>query len=341
MHMTYLTTILTAFVSGLLFLDSFGNPEKIVGLVGAPSAAFVAPVLVILLVLRLRFHARLPQWVLAPLQKLALPAASAATAVLTVWDFYSPLNTVFAATRLHQSRLMVVAVFWLAVVLISQTSAWWRQYWRHIVGLAPVALYIICALASMWPFNHYLELVKEDRVFEWTQFWVLLLGSVAAWCIAWKLPTKHIWWRAFFIVAGLGFFLIAGDEISWGQRLLGLEVTESVKQLNRQGELSIHNLYIFEWAMLYVFFLISLVGSTGWLLRFNSSTRIQRLAIVFPERLLLGYFSLPLIFYFVQIYKIPHGLWHAWSEPIELFLYLGIVLWIALLGKHIVQLRKK
>lgn len=336
--MQIFVTLLVGGVSGLLLLDSFSNPTKVLGLIGIPSAAFIVPALIVLLLLRLRFHARLPQWALAPLQKLALPVVSLLTAALTVWDFYSPLNTVFAATRLHQSRLMLVVVFWLAVVLISQTTAWWKKYWRHVVGLAPVVLYLICALASMWPFNVYLELVKEDRVFEWAQFWVLLLGALAAWFTAWKLPTTKRWWQLFFVLAGAGFFLIAGDEISWGQRLLGLTVHESVQDVNRQGELTLHNLYIFEWAVLYVYALLSLFGSFGWLIE---KTPLKSLASLVPPKLLFGYFFLPFVYYVVQIYKIPHGLWHAWSEPLELYLYSGIVLWIVLLGKHLRAGRKK
>jgi hypothetical protein len=332
--MSILVSCIVAATSFLLLFDSFSNPAKVLGLVGISSAAFVVPALLVLLFLRLRFDVRLPAWVLQPLQKLALPVVSVVTAALTVWDFYSPLNTVFAATRLHQSRLMLVTVFWLAVVLISQTNTWWKKYWQRVIALAPIVVYLICGLASMWPFNVYLELVKEDRVFEWAQFWVLFGGSIAAWATAWKLPAKQLWWKIFFVLAGAGFFLIAGDEISWGQRLLGLEVHESVQEVNRQGELTLHNLYIFEWAVLYVYALLSLAGSFSWLIE---KTPLRKFSFLVPSKLLFGYFFLPFVYYAVQIYKIPHGLWHAWSEPLELYLYAGIVLWIALLGKNLLR----
>lgn len=44
-------------------------------------------------------------------------------------------------------------------------------------------------------------------------------------------------------LAGI-FFLASMEEISWGQRLLGVRTPATIAQLNRQGEINIHNL---EW----------------------------------------------------------------------------------------------
>jgi len=44
----------------------------------------------------------------------------------------------------------------------------------------------------------------------------------------------------------VAFFVGAGEEISWGQRLLGVEPPADVREANRQGELNIHNLRLVE-----------------------------------------------------------------------------------------------
>lgn len=323
-------------VSALLMVDSYGSPMTVLRVLGIASSAFVVPALLVQLFLRQRWSAHPPRWFSKVLGGVALPLVALAAVVLTVWDFVSPLNTVFAATRLHQQGLTLVLTYWLVAWLLSQTKPWWKGSWRRVVAWTPVVGFFLCLLASMWPLNVYLELVKEDRLFEWVQFWVLLVGVGVAWYYAWALPAKRRWWKACLVLLGIGFVLVAGDEISWGQRLLSLEVSDGMKQLNRQGELSIHNLYIFEWAMLYVFFLMSFAGSFGWLIK---KTRLRQWAPFVPSPLLFGYFFLPLVFYAVQIYKIPHGLWHAWSEPLELFLYAGLVLWVGLLGKHLLAQR--
>jgi energy-coupling factor transporter transmembrane protein EcfT len=52
------------------------------------------------------------------------------------------------------------------------------------------------------------------------------------------------------VVAVLGlaavFLLGAGEEVSWGQRLFGVETPESVAAINAQGELTLHNLTAFQ-----------------------------------------------------------------------------------------------
>ncbi|MGB8983581.1 MAG: hypothetical protein WCC12_17060, partial [Anaerolineales bacterium] len=42
------------------------------------------------------------------------------------------------------------------------------------------------------------------------------------------------------------FFFGAGEEISWGQRILGFETPETLAQVNKQDELNLHNLSVLE-----------------------------------------------------------------------------------------------
>ncbi len=50
------------------------------------------------------------------------------------------------------------------------------------------------------------------------------------------------------ILFALLFFLMAGEEISWGQRIFGLETPAALKEINVQGEINFHNLlgYFFD-----------------------------------------------------------------------------------------------
>jgi hypothetical protein len=42
------------------------------------------------------------------------------------------------------------------------------------------------------------------------------------------------------------FFVAFGEEISWGQRVLGFQTPAVLNELNRQGEINIHNLDVFQ-----------------------------------------------------------------------------------------------
>ena len=51
--------------------------------------------------------------------------------------------------------------------------------------------------------------------------------------------------NVFLLLLGLVFVFGCGEEISWGQRLMGFETPDSIAQVNLQGETNIHNLMIF------------------------------------------------------------------------------------------------
>ena len=86
-------------------------------------------------------------------------------------------------------------------------------------------------------------LMREDSVFEWTQVVLMALAMVFAAKVALelhragKLPVAALW-----IVFAAGCFVIAGEEIAWGQRLLDLTPPEALNRVNHQQELTGHNI---------------------------------------------------------------------------------------------------
>jgi hypothetical protein len=110
----------------------------------------------------------------------------------------------------------------------------WSAFWAPLVGLAVfMALYVVSRDLYYW-------LLREDHVVEWLQFFLLLftaavsmLGAVAA------LRRGHWVTGGFLLVIVLGTLFLAGEEISWGQRVLGLAGDVGG---NRQGESNIHNI---------------------------------------------------------------------------------------------------
>jgi hypothetical protein len=91
----------------------------------------------------------------------------------------------------------------------------------------------------------FLAFTKEDGLVEWLTVLGLLLGAVVAWRRVIKLQHKK---GVVFLVTSflLGLVLIfgAGEEISWGQRILGLKSPEYFQEHNAQGETNLHNLVL-------------------------------------------------------------------------------------------------
>jgi hypothetical protein len=105
------------------------------------------------------------------------------------------------------------------------------------------------------PKETFLSLVKEDGLFENAGAILFLLTSVLFFVLFFRndkfskpedrayfsTPSKRI----FFLLLGLLFFVLLGEEISWGQRIFGFETPESIEARNVQDEFNIHNLEIF------------------------------------------------------------------------------------------------
>lgn len=93
--------------------------------------------------------------------------------------------------------------------------------------------------------------VKEDGFFEYaTSIW-FLLASILFIILYIRSHTGNNFFilktkkNVFFLLLGLLFFFGSGEEISWGQRLLNIETPEKLKEINAQGEITLHNLYFF------------------------------------------------------------------------------------------------
>lgn len=85
----------------------------------------------------------------------------------------------------------------------------------------------------------------EDGFIEWLT--VVALAATMIVCLrrAWLLrrQAKPLF-MAMTILFGLAFLFGAGEEISWGQRLLGIESPEFFQNYNAQGETNLHNTII-------------------------------------------------------------------------------------------------
>ena len=106
---------------------------------------------------------------------------------------------------------------------------------------------------------------SEDGPLEWLQFFEYLLSSVLALNIFLRSDRKNSINTLLWLVICIFLFLIAGEEISWGERITGLGI-ESISVINLQGETNFHNLPFFHHYLLDPVFEIGclLLGWIGW-----------------------------------------------------------------------------
>jgi hypothetical protein len=134
-------------------------------------------------------------------------------------------------------------------------------------------------------------LTAEDASLEWMQFAALAVALVFGVLMAGSLLRRGQRLAALaYLLFALGCFFIAGEEISWGQRILGLETPEGVAALNHQQEINVHNIPAAQTAGHVMQLAAGLYGSIGaWLIRRRHRGEIVNL-LVPPLFLSAGFF---------------------------------------------------
>jgi len=184
--------------------------------------------------------------------------------------------------------------------------------------------YLIVLYGLVWflPFGVFEFWRKgEDGPVEWLQFLGYAGASIGSWVVVWHrrrqgLSIALLGW----VALALFCFLMAGEEISWGERITGFGL-ETVREINAQKETNVHNIPLVQGYMHFAFIFFNLLfGYIGW----RWFPRIDAL----PARR----FSL---------YFLPVALFYAWfdlswitrgdrirndQEAIELLMALGLFL---------------
>jgi hypothetical protein len=84
-----------------------------------------------------------------------------------------------------------------------------------------------------------IRLASEDSLFEYVTA-ACFFGTAVLLVRAFTIKRNFL-----FLALALVFFVGCGEEISWGQRILGFGTPESIAQKNIQGETNLHNLDVF------------------------------------------------------------------------------------------------
>jgi len=87
--------------------------------------------------------------------------------------------------------------------------------------------------------------VKEDGIVEWLTVVGLMAGCFVCLYRFVKLYRYRNWWfLTVVMLLAMMLFFVAGEEISWGQRIFGIKSPEFFVEENSQHEMNFHNLII-------------------------------------------------------------------------------------------------
>lgn len=157
-----------------------------------------------------------------------------------LWDYLFDVPLCLAAlawVMTHRQDLQVV----------SRGSFTARRVTTAVFIVIAVFLLFSLVLSRVAPRDFIERFVVEDGFVEWGTSLALFVGFIIA-VRRFFLSQHRFAWGGKLILLFIAFVCLfgAGEEISWGQRVFGIETPESFKERNAQEEFNLHNL-TFEW----------------------------------------------------------------------------------------------
>ncbi len=200
-----------------------------------------------------------------------------------------------------------------------------------LANLSILLTFGVAALLHNYNEPLYYLVVQEDQYLEWATFWGFIVAGGIYLSSAWQQlsANRQLPWFVFGLAAFC--FLVAMEEISWGQRLLGYRPPDFFLEENFQQELNLHN--VIDTGLRKLVLQIILLGYGVILSAANIWPPIKRvlvrLRVVAPSPMLIVSFLAMFV-----VYK-----WYPWShtgEWVELTMAYGFA-YAALLGRNSVQ----
>lgn len=178
------------------------------------------------------------------------------------------------------------------------------------------------------------QLHSEWGPHETLQFFIISLALIVA-----LTALRDIDWRsqrplgAWFALAALSCFYVAGEEVSWGQHIMGWETSEGWAQINDQQETNVHNTssWLDQKPRLILLIGIALGGLIFPLLeKYRPQTLPARFAVLYPDRRLFVVALLVVVPHLVE--KLGEAMGFATfarvSEVQELYMYYFVLLYL-------------
>lgn len=233
---------------------------------------------------------------------------------------------------------------WLVNKFITDAAKAWNlsPKWIIVICAIPFVIALTGVITALIGKDTYKWFTQEDGFAETMQVVFYTLSFVLSLIIArrqWQAGDKVI--ALLYSGLGLALFFLIGEELNWGQRILGWGTPESFAAINKQGETNLHNIngvgYAFKWIQL-------LVGAYGTILplvvfRWTAPARFREMIPkLVPHYTLIPYFLLLFVWrIYRNLLEAPEKYYFAiaeYNEVMELTLAMGIFLFM------VFQLRK-
>ncbi len=338
-HLLFFIGVAFPFV--LLFLDACIYPGFIARYTQLRPTIIFTGFFIFHLLYRIIFRYEIPQTIFEKLYIYVVPCISMFSLFINVADNLFYPNFVFSVFHVHPTPFQPVSFLWVLLILVYFQPSIYKTKAKLAFFSTPIFL-LVHLVFFKWQFDATLfwQLKKEDGLFEYTTALSFFVASLVSFFTLKKVSSLSCskWLKGFlvliFITMGFGFFVIAGEEISWGQRIFNIETPEYIAKNNSQQEITIHNSGRIIEFVYHAYFVLSIYSAFAWIIpamlkriKFFPRVLLPLLKIVTPSWYIMVYF-IPTLIYTIGRFKYSYVIVGTWEETTEMFLGLGMMFYI-------------
>lgn len=226
---------------------------------------------------------------------------------------------------------------------------------KKIIFFFPIVLISFFVFLKI-AFNEiYISIIQEDNFVENAEVFLYFISSIFA------ISISFSFFKVKLNIYGIGYLtlffalvFVCGEEISWGQRMFGIQSPGFFVEHNVQKEINLHNLYIFHNPVYLLYLLVGFYGAfTHLFLSRKIKTRYNFMVGFFVPDWFLMFWFMPvfivylcyciygfsILFLGIKHFNIGDGFFIVWrdQEPAEFLMALGIFFFTVLRRKVVTQ----
>lgn len=333
LRLSYLSVVVLAIIDAITYL---GAIQHHVGI--SPLYLGVAVAIIHLLIRRFFQLSLSNSFAQASIMYVA-PVTALIPILATLLELARPyyLNYFLVNFHIHYPAFIPLSCIFLLFGLIHLQGKWFATHWRAIYFYSLIASLLAAGMYYFADPLGYAHLVQEDGPAEN----LTAIAYFAAAGLTFALSRSTAYWgknrhlqrlyAMILLASTIGFLLVGGEEISWGQRIFHFATPEAIADSNRQSELNLHNSEVV-WPYVYIaYVVIGVYGMFTWIVRWLVEPFLPDKKVVhrsFDLYVPSGYLFINFAIMPIYVWlRFKHGPWkyHSWEELAELYLALGFV----------------
>jgi hypothetical protein len=254
----------------------------------------------------------------------------------TYAEHYLFANYLYQLIHVNVYQLIdLVVLSFLLQIVFPPAKSWLRQALIFSAGLI-VAL--IAFLIRIKGYENFVNIFTNDDTFiEWMQVALFSISAVFSGLTAVKLHKFSLstFLTGVYFLGTLVLVFLVGEEISWGQRLLGIATPQQIREVNLQKEINLHNHQALFGYVYWFYVRFTFYCSVTWLLKLVALQILPQdikekvkiyLQFLIPPWYTSSFFVISFIlFYFHRVRHIPLN---EFEEFNELLIAQGLVIFI-------------